>query len=107
MFEKILLSQCDIDVNDYCKETKQGRKWSASKLQGTDILDCLNENYKNQGGFSYNSPVYSDHIKALILYKSQDDSLKKLIGDIRTVEANIRNLAPFHLIKHGIHCIKL
>lgn len=98
LFEKILSKQCHIVVDDYCVVSGSVRSWSESKLKGTDILECLDKEYESNGGFRCNSPVYSDHIRALILYKSQDASLKELIEDIRTVEKKIRNLAAHQIV---------
>lgn len=95
MFERILLKQCKININDYCTKQDKVRKWSAEKLKGTELLEYLNEEYN--GEFRA-SAVYSDHIRILIQRMATDESLKKLVTDVREVEAKIRNLAAHEIV---------
>ena len=100
LFEMILKKQCKIIVDEYCdikkKNGAQVRQWSAKKLEGTEVKQALDAIYGN-GGFK-GGVVYSDHLKILIQANVQDQHLTKLVGALRQVEANIRNLAAHEIV---------
>lgn len=97
LFEQVLKIKCGCIVDDYCtpanKLTNQPRKWCKKQLEGTGILQIL-ENY--YGEFKYGN-VYSDHLKTLINNLSSDQGLKIIVNKLRDVEANVRNLAAHEL----------
>lgn len=99
MFELILKKQCGIKVDDYCdkykKDGKVNRYWSMKKIENTKVGNILNSLYK--GGFKEKN-IYSYHLKGLIEGYSKDTHLVQLVNDIRSVEANIRNLAAHEII---------
>ena len=77
-------------------------KWSKAKLFNSDISKVLENNYSN---FNYEN-VYSDHLVKIILYYSDNNSLNKLVEDLRAVEKNIRNLAAHQIISIDDNKIK-
>lgn len=102
LFELILKKQCGIDINKYCDRYRingtVARKWSASKLSGSSILNVLNQYFSPNGEQFKGKDIYSIHLKALIDVFSQDEQLKKLIGNVRDVEGSIRNLAAHEIV---------
>ena len=95
LLEMALKKQEKIDVNDYCYKDNTIRKWSRGKLDGTAVLEKLNEAYSV--GFSY-GPVYSDHLNTLIQEFSSDARLKTLADNLRKMEISIRNLAAHNIV---------
>lgn len=58
-------------------------------------MSALNNEYRNNDFTP--GPVYSDHLKVIIDEFSTDDGIKKVVGELRGVEANIRDLAAHEL----------
>lgn len=102
LFELILKEQCKIDINKYCDTYKANgttaRKWSMSKLNDSAVLEKLNRYFGTNGESFKGKDIYSIHLKVLIDSFSQDNKLKKLIGDVRNVEGSIRNLAAHEIV---------
>lgn len=102
LFELILKEQCKIDINKYCDTYKANgtiaRKWSMSKLNDSAVLEMLNQYFGTNGESFKGKDIYSIHLKVLIDSFSQDNKLKKLIGDVRNVEGSIRNLAAHEIV---------
>ena len=99
MFELILKKQCGIKIDDFCDKYKKNGKtirvWSMKKLKDTNVGDTLNSLYI--GGFKEKN-IYSSHLKGLIEEYSEDTHLIQLVKNIRSVEANIRNLAAHEIV---------
>ncbi len=102
LFDIVLKKQFKINIEDFCDNTKNGLKWSKAKLFNSDISKVLENNYSN---FNYEN-VYSDHLVKIILYYSDNNSLNKLVEDLRAVEKNIRNLAAHQIISIDDNKIK-
>lgn len=94
LFEKVLERECHIKVDDYCQIPKKNsgeRRWDLKKMQENEKLyTILNEEFK--GGFR-ECPVYSSSIEKLIQRLCADQSLKTLVGRLRSVEEKARNRA--------------
>jgi CRISPR type III-A/MTUBE-associated protein Csm6 len=96
LFEMVLKKQYKIDINDYCRNDRNGRCWADEKLEGTEILKILKEEYKNR--FKGGGPIYSDHLKALIRTYSNNRNLIQIVEDLRQVESSVRNLAAHQVV---------
>ena len=98
LLERILKYHCEIDIDNYCIKDKYGvRKWDRQKLAGSDVLKRLNDAFSRKGGFQP-GPIYSVHLKYLILELSQHEKMKSLADDLRQVEEKLRNPAA-HTMK--------
>lgn len=103
MLEKILKCQCNIDVSEYCEIRHGIRRWSESKLAHSDLLTVLEAEYQERAEgrsnrvFSF-GPVYSDHLCILIYHYSVNESMKRLIQELRGVERKIRNMAAHQMV---------
>lgn len=103
LFEQVLKEKCSFYVDDYCrpanKVKKIPRKWDISLFggneQGVRALRALDREYAFKGFTP--GPVYSDNLRVLIDEFSSDSSIKKVVGELRGVEENIRNLAAHEL----------
>ena len=109
LFELVLEKQCQLRLADYCedrikrnnpvsgnmKKKRMVKMWDRKKLEGTRVLDVLNEAYVS--GFEY-SWVKSDHLRYIIDAYVDDEKLKKLITNIRDAENAIRNLAAHEIM---------
>ena len=106
LFVAVLKDSCKVNIKDYTslyskKDKDTGkitkvRKWDKSKLMNTEIDHILNVSYTNKP-FRYEE-IYSDNLKYIILKKSPDDSLIKLVKDLRSVESIIRNMAAHTIV---------
>ena len=123
LFEQVLKAKCGIEIDDYCINPKQDqsksdnahnrrnslaiggrsanvgkipiRRWSENKLEGTEVLNILQNNYVGNT-FRYGQ-ISSDHLKALIEYYSTDEGLKTLARRLRDAESSVRNLAAHEM----------
>lgn len=103
LFELIIKEQTGVDINDYCfiKTKKKGNKvtkerdWDSSKLEGTEVLRALEEEYYQnfKGGF-----VKSDNLVGILKYFCHNQKVLKVVMDLRTVEENIRNMAAHQIV---------
>lgn len=94
--ELILKSQCNIDINDYCKVNRYGlRKFDTRKLNGTDIYETLQNEF--DGNFKPND-VGTRQMVPLINKYSEDNVLKQKIKEIMDIEQAIRNLAAHEIV---------
>lgn len=102
LFELILKRQCGIDINKYCDSYRvngvTARKWSMNKLNGSSVLNVLNQYFSSKGEQFKSKDIYSIHLKVLIDSFSQDEKLKGLIENVRSVEGSIRNLAAHEIV---------
>ena len=110
LFELILRKQCGIDINRYCDSYKNNgavaRKWSTAKLAGSSVLNALNQCFVSNGQQFSGKGIYSIHLKALIDGFSQDEQLKRLVENVRSVEGSIRNLAAHEIVSVTEESIK-
>lgn len=97
LFERVLLKQCNVDIDDYTyidKNTKS-RKWDINrKMQGSKILEILNEKYNSFRGGN----IYSDHLREIIIAMSDNVRLKEIVDDLRNIEIDIRNIAAHEIV---------
>lgn len=94
--ELILKSQCNIDINDYCKVNRFGlRKFDKNKLKGTKVYESLQNEFK--GDFRPND-VGTRQMVPLIKAFSNDNVLIGKIEEIMNVEQAIRNLAAHEIV---------
>lgn len=123
LFEMILKRRYKIDISQYCyfekkdiKHKTDGKnkkskdkydiiKWDRKKLKGTDILEKLQAGY-NGSEFKM-GPVSSIHLKILLDAYSQDGNLKRLVGELRSIEENVRNLAAHQVVSITNETIKV
>lgn len=104
LFEAALKSNCHIDIRDYTwirRDTnrmtgriQEIRLWDRNKLNGTALLNVLQNVYAD---FKY-GPIYSATLAELIQHYSNDTSLIRLVRDVRSVEENIRNMVAHTIV---------
>ena len=103
LFEQVLKEKCSFYIDDYCRPAKKmkntPRKQDMYRFEASEIglkaLQGLDIEYASKSFTP--GPVYSDHLKVIIDAFSTEDGLKKVVGELRSVEANIRNLAAHEL----------
>lgn len=105
MFELVLKNHYKIDIDNYCTVDRNTnvKKWAREKLNGTELLEVLNQRYS--GGFEFGF-VKTDHIKCLIDRYAEDQGVKQLIRDLRTVESEVRNIAAHQIVSVNADIIK-
>ena len=102
LLERVLKRLCRIDIGMYCVERKKKgsnikvRNWSMDKLQGTQILEWLND--ATDGGEFRSGPVYSWALNALIQRSATDRMLKEHVQDLMDIEQSIRNVAAHEAV---------
>jgi hypothetical protein len=94
LFEKILNTDCGIDINKYLEVRDNIPKWSQTLLSGTEIEDILEREFNN---FKY-GPVYSIHILKIIENKSQNSKVIDIVTSLRDVESRVRNIAAHEVV---------
>lgn len=98
LLEAILKKECSIALLDYCTVDQNGvTKWDIRKLKETKLLEILNEEYKEAGGFRF-GPVYSGHMVKLIYRKCSDNMLKNKLDEIIYIESRARNTAAHEIV---------
>lgn len=96
LVETILKKQCNIDLNTYCRVDGKGvRRFDPKKLDGTEILKILNEEFA--GNFKAEL-VGTRQIAPLIVHYSDDVKLKTDLLKILDVEQKIRNLTAHEIV---------
>lgn len=100
LFEILLKSQCNIDINPYITPKFNGvRAWDMKKMEnddvGKELLHLLQEEY---GGAFRNVPVAASNLKALLMHYMQDEKLKKNVESLRKIEDRMRNLAAHEIV---------
>ncbi len=95
LFELILL-QMGIDINrlTYCDKNNI-RKWDLNKIRESGLLEEFDKLYPDK---FKEGPVLSDPLAKLIAKKTSDKKLKKLVGKIRNIESQVRNLAAHEIV---------
>lgn len=98
LFETVLKTKCSINIDNYCKETLRGKKWSVNLLDksqaGREILQVLNDEFNNCFKDTY---VMASNLKPLLLNYLKDANLINTVTEIRDVEEKIRNTAAHHM----------
>jgi hypothetical protein len=95
LLEAILDKQCGIRISDYCTEKDGMKKWDSRKLENSEILTLLNEEYNGESRFG---PVYSNALAKLIERKCTDATVIKKVGEITKAESMVRNVAAHEIV---------
>lgn len=107
LLEMILKYQCKIDIDRFCTlktiESKVEKRtvvskvriWDEKKLESTSAEDFLNQKFN--GHFKYGI-IYSVHLQALLEGFSEDRVMLGLVGDLRHVEGQVRNMAAHEIV---------
>lgn len=101
LFEMVLKHETNIDINKYCtyekKNGKKARVWDLEKLEGTEILEDLNYHYEKGFGAGF---IYSEPLVYLIqdFVSSDKKEISDLVGNLREVEKNIRNVTAHEMV---------
>ena len=102
LFEMVLKNWCNVRVDDYYSDTSKSRRWDKMKLQGSDVLDVLNQRFdKFECKF-----VQSIHLLTLIETYSKEKELIGAARALRQVEEKIRNLAAHEIVSITDEVIK-
>lgn len=97
IFEQILKTKMNINVELLCDIRNGVKIWNIGKLKNNDIFDILNNSYIKKGGIK-EGPVYSHALAHIIRAKNNDNILKSKVDEIVNVEQNIRNLAAHQIV---------
>lgn len=97
LLEAILKKECKFVVADYCRDNDNIMKWDKDKLEKAGLMEILNEQYKDKGGFKA-GVVYSNTLAALIRYKSNDSQLIEKVTEVEKAESNVRNMAAHEIV---------
>lgn len=111
LFEVVLKGRGKLDINDYCKiGDNKVRMWDSSKvinkLPGRDdsIQDIVNKEYQLKNNYSNSEKkfelkmIYSEALLYLIKNIIDNTDLAETASNIRSVEANVRNLAAHDIV---------
>lgn len=98
LLEDILKKHGNIDINNFCTKSKKDgiRRWDKGKMENTEVLKILNQEFKNRG-FKY-GPVFSSSIAPLIQNVCKEQQLKKKVAEIMFVEGKVRNMAAHEIV---------
>ncbi len=103
LFEMILEKHEGISLKDYCiQKKKKSWVWDKEKMHDTEVYRILARKYPS---FRYGD-VYSSQLCILIQNLGKDQKLKELVGNLRSVESNLRNLAAHQIISVTDQTIK-
>ena len=99
LFELILKNSCNIDINDYCFTRDGLRKWDRYILTGSDAVAnrIYNSLMTEFSDFRF-GPVFSSHLLVIIQNNSSNTALLDIVGKLRDVESNVRNLAAHEIV---------
>ena len=93
LLEIVLEQYCDVEIQKYYANGNI-RKWSRSKLKGTEMLRLLQGEYLQ---FNF-GPVYSAQLNNVIQKKCSSENLAKRVQDLVDVEHNVRNIAAHNIV---------
>ena len=94
LYEKILAKHASVELKNYCTQREnKSWVWSEEKVYGTQVGIVLN----GTGRFHYGD-VTSYHMNALIQESKASVEVKTLVGELRSVESNLRNIAAHQII---------
>ena len=94
LLERIVKKETLIDVNEYCISQKKVngamfKRWDERKVSANQFLrDVITANGKWE---LRTQVVTSEHLATILERKSDNATLKKLVGEVRDVEKSIRN----------------
>jgi hypothetical protein len=71
--------------------------WDLSKLSEHELLEVLDDEYSNKGGFKP-GPVYSNVLAALIRRRCSDLVLIQKVNEISQAEIAVRNVAAHEIV---------
>lgn len=94
LFERILESQTDIKLKDYCDGNTGTWKWNLIRLSGSKVADALSE----EGWDLKRSYVQSSQLTILITKFAKHSDVIDLVNKLRKVEAELRNLAAHEIV---------
>ncbi len=101
LFVRVLKKELSIDIINYCQTDYNPLKWKIEKLQsdenGRKIMEVLNDEYADKGGFRY-GVVYSEHLKIIAEALLGNSDILSLMQDLRNVEEKVRNLAAHAMV---------
>jgi hypothetical protein len=98
LLEMILEKECGIVVEQYCNIGKNKiKRWDKTKLEKSGLLNLLDEEYKEQGGFK-GGIVYSNTLATLIKCKCKDTVLIQKVDEISKTESAVRNIAAHEIV---------
>ncbi len=108
LFKVYLKNKCAFDVSNYVNVDRYGTmKWDRSKLSGTSEIDILDRKYRNNGGLSNDSVVYSDALSEIIVNRASDPEARTVTDKLRNdVERQLRNKAAHTIISITDNIIK-
>ena len=101
LFKRIIEKKLGICLKKYVKDPEKKAVWDHGKLSkdtvGKEILKILG--WENKPGDRFRcGNVCSGNLQRIIQAKSDDVELKKLVGGLRKVEKNVRNLAAHQIV---------
>lgn len=101
LFKRIMEKKLGICLEKYVEASKKKTVWDLGKLSkdtvGKEILKILG--WENKPGDRFRCRnVCSGNLQRIIQAKSDDVELKKLVGGLRKVEKNVRNLAAHQIV---------
>lgn len=101
LFKRIIEKKLGICLKKYVKDPEKKAVWDHGKLSkdtvGKEILKILGGKNKPRDRFRCGN-VCSGNLQRIIQAKSDDVELKKLVGGLRKVEKNVRNLAAHQIV---------
>ncbi len=98
VLELIMKKVCGVKLENCCEDNQtKGLKWDRKKLDRLGLLQILEDEYRDRGGFRA-GVVYSTHVGTLIRAKSTSEVLKKKIEEITEIEGKLRNVAAHKIV---------
>jgi CRISPR type III-A/MTUBE-associated protein Csm6 len=97
LLEAVLERQCNLKVSDCCTIRNKVMYWDLSKLSEHELLEVLDDEYSNKGGFKP-GPVYSNVLAALIRRRCSDLVLIQKVNEISQAEIAVRNVAAHEIV---------
>lgn len=99
LLECILKNQCGITLDDCCIVSRKDniKKWNQKKLKDAGLMEILDSEYKDKGGFKF-GPVYSGHLAKIINCKCNDIDLAQKVNEMTEIEGKVRNVAAHEIV---------
>lgn len=95
LLELVINQYCGIDIHRYYDLSDRSiKKWSRSKLEGSEGMGILEKNF---APFRF-GPVYSSHLNCIVKEKCSDLLLKDRVQVLVEVESRLRNIAAHSII---------